>query len=189
MQLAVSALNHVLAQNPGARERLAAFAGMAFALDGFPLPRLAFTIAEDGSVTDPRGQAPDAVLSATPDALLRFLLVRPRDRSLIRIHGHHAFGEAVTEVLMGLEWEAEEDLSRLFGDVLGHRLAAFGRAFWGWRMQSAQSLASALVEFLTEERPLLAKRADLERFAAEAAELAAAVERLEARIARLGGRG
>ncbi|MEO1766330.1 ubiquinone biosynthesis accessory factor UbiJ [Thiobacter aerophilum] len=189
MQLAVSLLNHVLAQNPGARERLASFSGLCFALDGFPLPRFAFTITEDGSLAAPRGQAPDAVLSASPDALLAYLLVQPRDRSLIRIHGYHAFGEAVAEVLSGLEWEAEEDLARLFGDVLGHRLAAFGRAWWDWRLKSAQSLARALAEFLTEERPWLAKRADIERFAAEVASLAASVEQLEARIARLGGRG
>lgn len=181
MNLAVAALDHLLAQNPWARDRLAPFAGRCFSLDPFPLPRLSATITADGRVVDPRGQMPDAILAASPDALLRFLLLEPHDPSLIRIHGDHALGEVLREVLPRLEWEAEEDLSRLFGDVLGHRLAAFGRAWWRWRTQSVLSLAQALGEYLTEEKPLLAKRADLERFAREVAETAAAVDALAAR--------
>ncbi len=183
--LARTALNHLLRQNPWARERLAPFVGRAFALDAFPLPRLVFTVTAEGDVTDPRGQMPDAILSATPDALLRFLLLEPHDPGLIRIHGDHRFGSVLAEVLPALEWEAEEDLARIFGDVIGHRLAGFARAGWQWRAQAVTSLAGALAEYLTEERPLLAKRAQLEDFSAQVAAVAAAVDRLEARIARL----
>lgn len=188
MGLPVAALNHLLAQNAWARERLSPFAGRCFALDAFPLPRLVFTVTAEGGVTQPGGQLPDVTLSATPDALLRFLLLTPRDRGLVRIHGDHALGEVLLEVLPALDWEVEEDLSRLFGDVIGHRLAQFGRAFWQWRAGSALSLAGALAEYLSEERPLLTSRGRFARFAADVAETAAAVDRLEARIGRLAGR-
>jgi ubiquinone biosynthesis protein UbiJ len=185
MALPVSALNHLLAQNPWARERLAPFAGRVFGLDAFPLPRLNFAIAPDGSVTEPRGQMPDTVLSATPDALLRFLLIEPHERYLVRIHGDHALGEVLMDVLPRLEWEAEEDLSRLFGDVLGYRLARFGRDLLRWQQESVLSAARAAAEYLTEEKPLLVNRGQLGRLAQEVAETAAAVDSLEQRIDRL----
>jgi len=189
MHPATAALNHLLSQNPSARKRLAPFAGLCFAVDPFPLPRLAFIVTPEGGVAEPGGQAPDAVLAATPDALLRYLLVSPHDLSAIRIHGYHPFGEVVAQVLAGLEWDAEEDLSHFFGDVLAHRLVAFGRAWWRWRLDSVLRLGEALTEYLTEEQPILAKGADLARFRAEVEALAARLEALESRIAHLPGRG
>ncbi len=189
MFLAATTLNHVLAQNAWALQRLAPLAGKTFAVHAFPLPTLRFTIQADGSV---REAAPDAVadatLGATPDALLRYFTVEPRDPRLIRIGGDAAFGAEIGHVLAHIAWEAEEDLSRLFGDVIAHRLAGFARGWWEWRKDAVLSLATAATEYFTEERPLIAKRAHIEAFAREVGEIQAAVDQLEARIARLDDR-
>jgi ubiquinone biosynthesis protein UbiJ len=186
MFLAAATLNHVLAQNAWATQRLAPLAGKTFAVQAAPLPTLAFTIQPDGSVKDAAPDAvPEATLSATPDALLRYFTVEPRDPSLIHISGDAQFGEEIGHVLAHISWEAEEDLSRIFGDVIAHRLAGFARGWWDWRKDSVLSLVTATTEYFTEEQPLIAKKTRVEQFAHEVAEVHDAVERLEARIARL----
>jgi ubiquinone biosynthesis protein UbiJ len=186
MLFAATTLNHVLAQNPWAMQRLAPLAGKTFAVQAAPLPPLAFTIQPEGDVKDAMPDAvPAATLSATPDALLRYFTVEPRDPNLVRITGDTPFGEEIGHVLAHITWEAEEDLSRVFGDVIAHRLAGLARGWWEWRKQSVLSLATAATEYFTEEHPLIAKRAHIEQFAHAVSEVQQAVERLEARVARL----
>jgi ubiquinone biosynthesis protein UbiJ len=189
MFLAAATLNHILAQNAWALRRLAPLAGRTFAVQAFPLPTLRFTIQPEGSLRD---AAPDAVaeatLSATPDALLRYFTVEPRDPRLIRISGDAVVGEEIGHVLAHISWEAEEDLSRVFGDVIAHRLAGFARGWWEWRRDSVLSLATAAAEYFTEERPLIAKRSHIEAFAREVGDVSQAVDQLEARIAHLSDR-
>lgn len=186
MFLAAATLNHVLAQNAWAMQRLTPLAGKTFAVQAAPLPALAFTVQPDGSVKDAASDAvADATLSATPDALLRYFTVEPRDPNLIRISGDAQFGEKIGHVLAHISWEAEEDLSRLFGDVIAHRLAGFARGWWDWRKDGVLSLVTATTEYFTEERPLIAKRSHMEQFWREVGDVRQAVDRLEARVARL----
>lgn len=186
MFLAAATLNHVLAQNTWAMQRLAPLAGKTFAVQAAPLPTLAFTVQPEGSVKDAATDAaPEATLSATPDALLRYFTVEPRDPALIHISGDAMLGEEIGHVLAHISWEAEEDLSRVFGDIVAHRLAGFARGWWNWRKDSVLSLATAATEYFTEEQPLIAKKTRIEQFAHEVSEVKGAVEQLEARIARL----
>jgi ubiquinone biosynthesis protein UbiJ len=186
MFLTAATLNHVLAQNAWAMPRLAPLAGKTFAVQAFPLPTLRLTVQPEGSL---REAAPDAVaeatLSATPDALLRYFAVEPRDPKLIRISGNTQLGEEIGHVLAHISWEAEEDLSRLFGDVVAHRLAGFARSWWAWRKESVLSLAAAATEYFTEEQPLIAKRSHLQQFAREVAKVDEATDQLERRIQKL----
>ncbi len=84
-----------------------------------------------------------------------------------------------------LAWDIEEDLSRLFPDVVAHRLAEGGRAFAAWQSEAATRLAGNLAEYLTEEQPLLARPADVEKLSREADALREDAARLEKRIERL----
>ena len=186
MFLAAATLNHILAQNAWATQRLAPLAGKTFAVQAAPLPGLAFTIQADGLVKDAAADAlPEATLSATPDALLRYFTVKPRDPSLIGISGDAQLGEEIGHVLAHIQWEAEEDLSKLFGDVIAHRLSGMARGWWEWRRDSVLSLATAASEYFTEERPLIAKKSRIEQFTQEVHEVHDAVDALAARIERL----
>lgn len=186
MLLAAASLNHVLAQNAWALQRLIPLSGKTFAVHVAPLPTLRFTLLPDGYVADAEPEAfVEASLSATPDALLRYFAVQPRDPSLIQIGGDTQLGAEIGHILAHITWEAEEDLSRLFGDILAHRMAGLGRDLWQWRKQSALNLATAASEYFTEERPLIAKRSHIEQFAQEVSLVRAATDSLEIRIENL----
>lgn len=184
MRLAASVFNHLLAQNAWATHRLARVAGQSFRIVTPPLA-LTFTIDEQGLVYAAAGSAAQATLTLTPDALLRYLATTPRDADLIRIEGDAAFGAELRAIFSQLSWEAEEDLSRFFGDVIAHRLAGTARDLWAWRKQTALNFAHAAAEYLTEEQPLIAKPRHLKTFAQDVDTLHNAVMALEQRIGKL----
>lgn len=186
MLLAATTLNHILAQNAWALQRLAPLSGKTFSVQAAPLPTLTFTLLPDGYVADAAPEAlAEASLRATPDALLRYFALQPRDPSLIHISGDTQLGTEIGHILAHITWEAEEDLSRLFGDILAHRMAGLGRDLWAWRKQSALNLAMAASEYFTEERPWVAKRAHIEQFAHEVEAVREATDQLEIRIQKL----
>ena len=189
MLLAAASFNHLLAQNAWAQQRLAPLAGKSFAVHAAPLPALTFTIQHDGQVQDAAsGVQADATLSAAPDTLLRYLSQEPRDTSLLHITGDSQFGAEISDVFAHLSWEAEEDLSRVVGDVLAHRMAGLARGLWTWQKQSALNVTAAASEYFTEERPLIAKRMHIEQFARDVDTVRLAVDRLELRIQKLNNR-
>jgi ubiquinone biosynthesis protein UbiJ len=179
------ALNHLLAQAPAARERLAPFAGATLELRHPPFPRLRFVILPEGTL-EPGGDDPALVVTLTPDAL--FNLARGPEHFMrsIEVAGDPGLAAEVMAIARHLRWDAEEDLSRLFGDVAAHRLAEAGRAFAAWQRDAARRLAHAFADYAVDEKRFLIARAEMEDFAGALARLRDAVERLEKRIDRLG---
>ena len=182
-----AAFNHLLAQNAWAQEKLVPFAGKVFQLRLAPAT-LTFTLGASGAVTSTNAALPDTVLSTTPTALLRYINTRPRDLSLIAVAGDMPFGTVLREIISRLNWEAEEDLSRVVGDVLAHRLMGFAHGWMAWRKQSAANFAHAAVEYVTEEQPLLAKPRHIAQFVQEVDALHDAVAQLAQRVEKLSGR-
>lgn len=179
-----AAFNHVLAQNAWAQEKLAPFAGKLFQLR-LPPAVLNFSLDASGRTRQATGGTPDATLIATPSGFLRYLAVEPRDPTLIAIEGDAEFGATLREILSQLTWEAEEDLSRLFGDVLAHRIAGFSKNWFTWREQSLKRFALGASEYFTEEQPLLAKPRQVAQFSQEVAAVEVAVNNLDKRIQKL----
>jgi ubiquinone biosynthesis protein UbiJ len=180
-----AALNHVLGAEPWARERLAPFAGQIVELRAPPWPRLAFAVREDGLL---RPAAPHATASLcialkadAPAALLRS---EEHFLRAVEVTGNPKLAEAVMFLARHLRWDFEEDLARLFGDVLAQRLGGAVRGFAAWQADAARRLAGSAAVFATQERNLLVGRADLDAFADEVARLRDAVERLEQRVRR-----
>lgn len=174
----------MLAQNAWAQEKLAPFAGKTFQLR-LPPAVFNFTLDAAGGVRPAATDTPDATLVATPSGFLRYLSVEPRDPALITIEGDAEFGAALREILSQLTWEAEEDLSRLFGDVLAHRITDLAQNWFAWGEQSFKRFALSASEYLTEEQPMLAKPRQLEQFAQEVAAVESAVNSLDKRIQKL----
>jgi len=79
----------------------------------------------------------------------------------------------------------EEALSQVLGDVVAHRLAGAARAFAAWQLDAAQRVTGALVDYATEERKVLVRRAELETLSEPLAQLRDATARLEKRLERL----
>ena len=124
-----------------------------------------------------------AILAALPkgeDHLMRALEVSGNERLAAEVMW------LVRHLRGALPDIAEEDLSRLFGDVAAHRLAQGARDFMAWQADAARRLAGAFADYAIEETRMLVGRAEHDAFAAAVSRLRDAVERLEKRIAPLG---
>jgi ubiquinone biosynthesis protein UbiJ len=179
------AANHVLAPANWAREKLAAHAGKTARFEVSAV-RFALQVGSD-SLLSPADETaePAVVIRFQPGAVLRTLGDRQQAWRGASVEGDAEFASAISQVAANLEWDVEEDLSRLFGDIAAHRMAQAGRAATAWPRQAAQSLAANAAEYLTEEAKLLVTPLQAAEFMREVDELRDAVERLEKRIDRL----
>lgn len=179
-------LNHVLAQQAWARQRLMPHAGRMLEFHLLPLPDLRLVITPEGLVEAAELEAtPDLTINIRPSAVPLILL---RHDSLMReidFTGSADLAQVVRQLFNELEWDFEEDLSRLFGDIAAHRMAGAGREFFSWQREAGLRLARNFAEYWTEEQPLIARRDDLARFSGEVVSLRDNVERLGKRLEQL----
>jgi len=181
----VAFLNHLLEAAPWARDRLAPFAGRTWRVELMPLPDLAFVVREDGMLGSSDALEPHLVVTLTPAALPA--LAR-RDETVVRemtFTGDAELAAALQYLARHLEWDVEEDLSRVVGDVAAHRIAGGARDFVAWQKEAAVRLGQNFAEYLTEEANVIAPQAEVAGFARAVDDLRDAVERLEKRIAHL----
>jgi len=181
----LAAINHLLGQAAWAREKLVPFAGHAAQIK-LPPFEAAFLIGGDGFLAVPAPEA-DLEVSISLPAATPLLALQGKDAVMraARIEGSAEFAEALGFVIRNLRWDAEEDLSRVFGDIAAHRIVAGTREFAGWQQQAAQNFAENFAEYFTEEQPLIARRIAIADFSADIDRLRDDVARLEKRLLRL----
>lgn len=185
--LFLSATNHLLAQAGWARQRLQPHAGRTARLVLSPVAEIDFSVANDGQLAEWSGEeAPEVSLRLAVADLPR-LLVDGLETAMrhVRIEGNAEFAEALGFVFRHLRWDAEEDLSRVVGDIAAHRLVDGGRRIATEGRRSLERAGGSVAEYLTEESPVLVPRAALPAFAQEVVALRDAVARLDKRVARL----
>jgi ubiquinone biosynthesis protein UbiJ len=182
----LAAINHLLGQAAWAREKLTPFAGHAAQIK-LPPFEAAFLIRADGCISTPAPEAELEVSISLP-AATPLLALQGKDAVMraARIEGSAEFAETLGFVIRNLRWDAEEDLSRIVGDIAAHRIVTGTRELGAWQQQAAQNLAENLAEYFTEEQPMIARRADIADFAAEIDRLRDDAARLEKRLQRLG---
>lgn len=182
-------LNHLLDAEPAVRERLAPFAGDVVEVRGPPLPALTFTILPGGRL-EAGGAEPALVVTLKPELLAALGKGEDHLMRAVEVSGDPRLASEAIWILRhmraALPEIAEEDLSRVFGDIAAHRLAQGARDFLAWQADTAGRLGGAFSDYATEEARLLVGRAEHDAFAAAVSRLRDAVERLEKRIAPLG---
>lgn len=184
---ALAFINHVLAAEDWARERLKPFAGQAVRLEAGALARV-LEITGDGLLVAGDDDAAVAVTIVLPaDAPLRALIDRPALFAAAQISGSAELAENLGFLFRNLRWDIESDLAQLVGDIAARRLVEGGKRIGRWQAEQARNLAANLAEYFTEEDPLIARRADLADFCAEVAALPARLAQIERRIASLEG--
>lgn len=186
-----AALNHLLESEPWARERLAPFAGEALELRAPPLPALRFLVAAGGGLSaagsGPEKEAPSPlVVTLGAGALAAAVKGEEYLLRAIQVEGNAGLASEIMFLFRHLRWDGEEELAKVFGDAAAHRIAGMARGAVAWHADAAKRLAEAMVEYATEERPLLVQRGELKEGAARLARLRDGLERLEKRIDRLG---
>lgn len=178
-------INHLLAQEPHARERLRAHAGKVACID-LSIQRIRLRVAPDAfleAVGD--DVAADVTITIKPTDLPLIAMQRERMFSYVRIDGDAEFANTISALSKELRWEAEEDLSKLFGDVAAVRLVSGARWLMKTVAESGNRLQENVAEYLLEENPTLMRPAPVETFGGEVNRLRDDVERLQKRIEKL----
>lgn len=182
---ALAAINHLLAGEDWARERLSPFAGRTARLE-FGALALPLAIGADGLFVVAERDAPaDVTITLPADAPLRALADRASLFATAQLSGSAQLAENLGFVFRNLRWDVEADLAQFVGDIAAHRLVAVGSRVARWQRQQALNLAANFAEYLTEEKPSIARRRDVADFCAEVTRLPDEVARIEARIAAL----
>ena len=158
---ATIALNHLLLEQDWARASLRPFATKCVVLRLMPLPDLRLVILDSGVVAEAPSEAVADLTATIPLASLPRLLVRDEaSMAQVEMVGPADLASTVQILFQELTWDAEQDLSKLFGDVLAHRIAGAARDALAWQKDAATRLAQNLSEFLAYEQPLLAQRGE-----------------------------
>jgi len=182
---AARAVNHVLRSAPLAMERLRKHAGRTAAFHVGPVT-VALTVQTTGEVTAAvPGAARDLEVRISPFLLPRLAAREDAAFREIEMQGDMELAQEVSFLARNLTWDAEEDLSKVVGDVAAHRLFSGARSVAKWGREAALRTAQGAAEYWTEESPLIASRVKVEDFVRGVDELRDAVERLEKRVERL----
>lgn len=182
-----AAINHLLAEESWARRKLGAHAGKVACIDA-GLLAVRLKVAGDGMVETAATDAPADVtirvkLSDLP------LIAQNRDRafSYVKVEGDADFANTISQLSQSLRWEAEEDLSKLVGDVAATRLVAGARTVFDTMQATHQKIAENVAEYFLEENPMLTRPQATADFAGDVSRLRDDVERLAKRIDKLKG--
>jgi ubiquinone biosynthesis protein UbiJ len=183
--IAAAPINHVLRGESWALRCLQPFTGYTAKFDVFPFS-VSLTVSDSGEVL---ASAPNAVADATfrcsPALALRALGGDQAAYHQVEVSGDTEFAQAVGFVVRNARWDAEEDLARVFGDVVAHRAVSAAQSLLRLQARAAASITRNLADYLVEERALIARRQDVETFVRDIDTLRDDTERLAQRISRL----
>lgn len=178
-------LNHLLTQNSWALPRLARFAGKTARFDIAPFS-FACTILADGSLRGADAVAgADALCVIAPSLLPRLALHDEKAHTEIHSEGDVELLKEIFFLSRNLRWDAAEDLSQVTGDIAAERIVRTAGNIRHQLGAAAVNLAQAATEYLTEERPLLAKPRQVTAFMQQVDTLRDDAARLEQRVKRV----
>jgi ubiquinone biosynthesis accessory factor UbiJ len=183
--LVLGALNHLLGQAAWARGQLQPFTGRKARFD-MPPWQLSFAVTTDGCFEEV-GEG-DVDVTITLPAETPLLALQGIDRAMAGAHvtGNAEFATALSFVLKNLRWDAEEDLSRLVGDVAAHRIAGVSSRLTSWQREASRNVAENAAEYLGEESRLAVPAREMSELRRETEELTERLSRLDARVKALG---
>jgi len=186
--------NHVLAQQPWAREALARHAGRSLRFAAPPFA-LGFKITAAGDLEStqpwPLGKVAGAATAApVPDVTLSIaatrvplLFIDPETAMKdVRIEGDAEFAQTLARLAREVRWDVEEDLSRVVGDIPAHQFMRFARAFASWGREAGKRFSETSAAYLLDEAPTLVRKSAVEQFSRDVATLRDDCERLEKRL-------
>lgn len=178
-------LNHLLAGERWARERLQPFSGQTLAVHCGAL-LWHFEVALDGSflAAEVIGE-PTVRIELPANAPVLLLTDRAAIFAQAQLRGPAEFCETLAFVFRHLRWDIEADMAARIGDIPARRLHQFLGGTLRWQADAVQRLAANAVEYFTEEQPALLSRQQLAPHRAAIAGLFAQLDRLEERLRSL----
>lgn len=164
MERLVLLVNHVIAAEPAALERLRPHAArtMQIELTGWPtlLPAVgpfAFRVSPAGLVEWlPEASSPPPDLRVAVDAAnpaLAMTRIVAGERPAIAVSGDAAFASDIDWLIDNLRWDLQDDLARFVGDAPARQLARVGGWFAGALRQGAKTLTDLAAKTPTAAPP------------------------------------
>ncbi len=185
--LLMRVFRRVLADYPLAREQLAAHQGKTIAINVGPMDaRLRISASGDLELAG-AGADTAADLSFTVPLSQLPRLAR-KDESAwheVQFQGDSELASTFSTIARNVEWDIEEDLSKVVGDVAAHRLISGAKSFLNWQADARQRWTENVAEYLTEEKQSFITQTDLERLARANETLRDDLARMDARLARV----
>jgi ubiquinone biosynthesis accessory factor UbiJ len=190
LQPVASLLNRQIRAQTSARMLCESLNGISTAIRVRNSSLVAYLLIDSGqvSVAGEYTLEPDVVITGTLLSLLQ--LAGSANEDLIRRGDLELTGDAhvatqLKKLLVLARPDAEEELSRLVGDVAAHGIGDVARGIGKWGRDARGILRQNISEYLQEESRALPSRYEVERFRGRVELLRDDVARLEARIRRL----
>ena len=153
-----------------------------------PVVEMSLVINDQGlfALADQSPIEPNVTLTIGPDVFNAYI-AGGKDAAVkhVKVSGDVDLAQAVSTLAGQLRWEAEEDLSKLVGDPMAHRIMQAAKQSKQFGQNVLQDVGSSVLEYLIHEKPTLVKREELVRHKDEIRRLRDDVERIEKRIERL----
>ncbi|MCI1006045.1 SCP2 sterol-binding domain-containing protein [Herbaspirillum sp. C7C8] len=185
MKPAAAVINHLLAQEPWARETLITHAGKVACIDTGVM-QLRLSVTADGYLQEvPAAAVADVTIRLKLSDLPLIAANRERAVSYVKLEGDADFANAISQLSQKLRWDAEDDLSRVLGDVAATRIVSGARDLFETARTSGRKLTENLAEYFLEEQPMLIRPRQLQDFSADVVRLRDDLERLSKRIEKL----
>ncbi|MGA8862363.1 MAG: hypothetical protein WBM09_02335 [Gallionella sp.] len=184
-QPVIVVLNHLLAQNSWALQRLARRSGKTVRFEVVPFT-FSCRIIESGSLEHIDAASDvDALCAIAPSLLPRLAAHDEKAHSEIRTEGDAELLADIFFLSRNLRWDAAEDLSSITGDIVAERVVQTAQGARRQLLDSVENLSKATAEYMTEESPLLAKPGHVSAFMQQVDTLRDDAARLEQRVNRL----
>lgn len=178
-------LQHITKQNNWSRQHLLAYAGKVVQFN-IALIKTKLLILEDGSLgVAPNNADVDASIHIPPSLALRLMAKDEAAKMLIKVEGDTHLAAELGKVLQHIRWDVEEDLSKVIGDIPANKMASASKKAASTAKEQVINVAEMLAEYWQEEKPVLAKKWQVEQFNTAVDILRSDFTRLEKRLAKL----
>jgi len=178
--MAADFANRALESETWACDKLAKHAGRAMRFNAGPA-HVTLGIDAAGRIV-PSDAAPHLVLTIDPLRLPALLADPSRWNELVAADGDEPLATTLAELAPTLPWFVERTLSRALGPIAGQQIADAGRRLLTLPEYASERFADSLARYVGGEGRLAVRTPDVQRFAAEVAELAVRVDALAERI-------
>lgn len=183
--LAAEFLQHITNQNNWSRQHLLAFAGKVVQFN-IAFIKTNLLILEDGSLSPATHNAiADATIHIPPSLVLRLLAKDEAAKMLIKIEGDTHLASELGKILQHMRWDITEDFSKVVGDIPAEKITVISKKAVAATKKQAINITEMLTEFWQEEKPVLAKKWQVEQFNTDVDTLRSDFTRLEKKLAQL----
>lgn len=183
--LAAEFLQHITNQNNWSRQHLIVFAGKVVQFN-IAFIKTNLLILEDGSLGVATNHATaDATIHIPPSLALRLIAKDEAAKMLIKIEGDTHLASELGKILQHMRWDMTEDLSTVVGDIPAEKIAVISKKAVTATKKQAINITEMLTEFWQEEKPVLAKKWQVEQFNTDVDTLRSDFTRFEKRLAKL----